>query len=172
MPQLTDPNFHRTVVLLLDNNEQGSFGIVLNRPTDVAAVEICASLDISWRGEPRFGVGSGGPVQRNSGWVLLGDAEAALESELRGIVEGVHFTSSIDVLRHVASSPPRDLRLFLGYAGWGPGQLEAELAQGAWLLGSATAEAVFDLPSEEMWNRVLWDMGINPATLVVVPGVH
>jgi len=172
MPQLQDPNFHRAVILLIEHGEEGSFGLVLNRSTDVIAAEICASLDIPWRGDPGFQIRCGGPVQPDSGWVLSGVTDPEIEREFNEVVVGVHFTSSIETLRCVALTQPKHLRLFLGYTGWGPGQLDAELAHGAWLTAPADAHNIFEIEDGLLWTRVLSDLGINPATLVVMPGVH
>jgi putative transcriptional regulator len=172
MPQLQDPNFHHTVILLVEHNEEGSFGLVLNRSTDVIASEVCASLDIPWRGDPGFLIHCGGPVQPDSGWVLSGAPEPGTDRELSQVMEGVHFTSSIEALRSAAIDQPKDLRLFLGYTGWGPGQLEAELTQGAWLTAPATKQSLFEIEDRHLWKAVLRDLGVDPATLVMVPGVH
>ena len=76
------------------------------------------------------------------------------------------------MLRQVAAHPPERVRLLLGYAGWGPGQLEDELAEGAWLSAPVSSEIVFEVEPETMWARVLRDLGIEPATLVPSRGVH
>jgi len=172
MPQLADPNFHRTVVMLVENNPEGSFGLVLNRPAELEAMEVCASLEISWQSAGGFEVRYGGPVHRNSGWVLLRQPTADPASEVLEITEGLAFTNSIDVLRAAVTESPDSLRLFLGYAGWAPGQLEAELAQGAWLLAPVSPDAIFEVADEQLWEHVLRKLGINPTTLIAVPGVH
>jgi putative transcriptional regulator len=76
------------------------------------------------------------------------------------------------VLERVAGSPPSEVRLLLGYAGWGPGQLESELTEGAWLLAPPEGHVVFDVPLEEMWAHVVRSLGVEPATLVASRGVH
>ncbi len=88
------------------------------------------------------------------------------------MVEGVHFAGSFDVLRKVAQNPPEDLRMLLGYAGWGPGQLENELAEGAWLVVPVSAEVIFDVEASVMWEHVLRSLGIEPSTLIAARGVH
>jgi len=82
------------------------------------------------------------------------------------------FTSSPDALRQIASDPPERLRVFLGYAGWGPGQLANELAQGAWIVAPLASRFVFDEGESELWEAVLRGLGINPATLVPTQGVN
>jgi putative transcriptional regulator len=173
MPQLLDPNFERTVVLLVHHDENGTFGIVLNRTTDLNAPNLCATLEIEWKGQPDDVIDWGGPVQPQTGWVIFGDdVAAAVGSEATAVAEGVFFAGSLDVLRQVAADPPERVRLLLGYAGWGPGQLEGELAEGAWLSAPVSSEIVFEVAPESMWARVLRDLGIEPATLVPSRGVH
>ena len=129
MPQLLDPNFHRAVVLLIDHDEGGTFGLVLNRGTDLPVAQLCASLGIEWQGREERSVEWGGPVQPEHGWLLMGE-DAPGHLEVTDVMQGVRFSRSPDVLRECAEAPPRKFRIFLGYAGWGPGQLEAERAHG------------------------------------------
>jgi len=171
MPQLQDPNFRRAVVLLLHHDQDFTFGLVLNRPSEIGAEGLCASLGIDWRGGPDVLVDWGGPVQPNTGWVLLGGRSLVLE-DVTEVCDDLGFAGSLDTLKEVASNPPPRFRLLLGYAGWGAGQLESELAQGAWLVAPVSSGTVFDVPSEAMWDHTLRELGIDPATLVATPGVH
>ena len=170
MPQLVDPNFRRAVVLLLHHDEEGTFGLVVNRTTDVEIDSLCSSLDIAWRG-PEEPVRWGGPVQPDHGWVLVGDPDFD-HDELEEVVDGIRFTSSPDALRRIAQEPPDRLRVFLGYAGWGPGQLAQEIAQGSWIVAPPSATHVFDVAESDLWETVLHALGINPATLVPTQGVN
>lgn len=172
MPDLQDPNFRRAVVLLVHHDEEGTFGVVLNRTTEILAPQLCDSIEIEWRGDPEAEVHWGGPVQPQTGWVLYEGETGAGEEDVRRVAAGLNFAGSLDVLRQVASLPPERLRVMLGYAGWGPGQLEAELADGAWLVAPVDAPTVFDIESEEMWDHVVRSLGIEPATLVSGRGVH
>lgn len=172
MPDLADPNFRRTVVLLIHHDEDGTFGLVLNRTTEVAASELCQTLDIEWSGPADPDVHWGGPVQPNTGWMLYG-ADAPVElPDTTELGEDLRFAGSLDALRRVAGAPPRALRLFLGYSGWGPGQLEEELSQGAWVLAPLSRAVVFEVDAERMWEHVWRSLGIDPATVVSTPGVH
>jgi putative transcriptional regulator len=176
MPQLLDPNFRRTVVLIVHNDETGTFGLVLNRISDVSVGDLCGSLGIEWRGDEVAHLSWGGPVQPNTGWLLIGELRVAAESaedgeEVTEIGPGLHFAGSLETLRRVADAPPNQFRLLLGYASWGPGQLEAELAQGAWLVAPLRAEVVFT-SADEMWEGVVRSLGVDPSTLVSTPGVH
>ena len=187
MPQLLDPNFRRTVVLLVHHDENGTFGVVLNRPTEISVPNLCSTLEIDWQGDPEGAIDWGGPVQPQTGWVLFG-AGAGAEvgaavggeagvggepgDEVKRVGDGIYFAGSMDVLRRVASDPPERVRLLLGYAGWGPGQLEEELSEGSWLVAPVSPEVVFDVDLQEMWEHVVRSLGIEPATLVSTRGVH
>ena len=173
MPQLLDPNFHRAVVLLVHHDSDGTFGVVINRMTEITADTLCESIDLPWRGDPEEEICWGGPVQPQTGWVVFGEAGGwERTDDVRTLADGVHFAGSLDVLRQVASNPPDDLRLLLGYAGWGPGQLEDELAEGAWLVAPLLNQVVFDVPFHDMWAYTVRSLGIEPATLVASRGVH
>ncbi len=174
MPQLLDPNFRRTVVLIVEHNESGTFGLVLNRTTDMSVAGLCSNLDVEWCGDPNLGIQWGGPVQTNTGWVVFnenllvtGDEEGVAELD-----DGLFFAGSLDVLRSIAAAPPSDVAFFLGYAGWGPGQLESEMASGAWLVAPLSRSTVFDVEPDDMWDQVVRGLGIDPATLVATSGVH
>ena len=88
------------------------------------------------------------------------------------MAEGVRFAGSLDVLRQIAKEPAQDVRLLLGYAGWGPGQLEVELTEGAWLTAPVTRNVVFDVEQQQMWDHVVRSLGVDPSTLVSTRGVH
>jgi putative transcriptional regulator len=174
MPQLLDPNFRRAVVLLIHHDAEGTFGVVLNRTTEIRASQLCESIEVEWHGDPEAEIHWGGPVQPQTGWVLFdaGDVEEDEEEDVREVVPGVGFAGSLAVLKRMAGAPPEQLRILLGYAGWGPGQLESELAQGAWLVAPADASVVFETDLDAMWAQVVRSLGIEPATLVSSRGVH
>lgn len=173
MPQLLDPNFRRAVVLLVHHDAEGTFGVVLNRTTEITTERLCQSIDMQWHGDPHSEIHWGGPVQPQTGWVLFNEGGESLWPEhVKQVAEGISFAGSLDVLRRMADSPPGQLRVLLGYAGWGPGQLETELAEGAWLLAPVERSVVFDIEPEEMWAHVVRSLGIEPATLVASRGVH
>ena len=159
MPQLLDPNFHRTVVLLVHHDEDGTFGVVLNRPTDIEA-----PTRIDW----------GGPVQPQSGWILFGpDAPIVADESVRMLTDDVAFSGALEeVVNQLGTSTAEDIRFLFGYAGWGPGQLEQELIAGAWLTAPVTSEVVFRVDTDEMWEYVVRSLGIDPATLTPARGVH
>jgi putative transcriptional regulator len=169
MPQLQDPNFARTVVLLCEFNPDGAFGLVLNRPTDVAASEM-VRLEPPVVGGNGMPLWIGGPVEPQRGWILLGEEP---RSEFKIICDGVYLSTSQTLLREVleARTAPR-ARVLAGYAGWGPGQLDEELAQSAWLMGDVDLDLVFDVAAEAMWETAIRRLGADPAALTTSHGVH
>ena len=174
MPQLRDPNFSRTVVLLCEHSSAGAMGFVVNRPTETRAAEAVA-MDPPLAGDSGMHLWTGGPVERHRGFLLLGDDPGHGESEQ--ITDGFHLTASLSVLRNLLESTPERLdhtraRLLLGYAGWGPGQLDNELADSAWLTAPADPTIVFETPAEVMWETVIRSLGIEPMSLAPAPGVQ
>ena len=171
MPQLLDPNFHRAVVFMVEHDERGSFGLVINRDTDFTCGNLCENLEMSWRGDPDRLVAWGGPVQPEHGWLLVGD-EASDHEDLVRVTDGVRFSRSPDVLRAMARRPVSRMNIFLGYAGWDAGQLVNELIDGAWIVAPASSDLVFDSPRDSLWEAVLRGIGIDPATLVQTSGIN
>jgi putative transcriptional regulator len=170
MPQLNDPNFKRTVVLLCEHSAGGAFGLVLNRPTDTPAAR-AVQFDPPISGGNSLSLWVGGPVEPERGWILLGEQPRDVES-LR-ICDGLFLSTSPLLLRRILeSSPPSRTRLLNGYAGWGPGQLDAELAASAWLTSDIDLRIVFDTDPEEMWEKAIRRLGADPAMLQMSHGVH
>jgi putative transcriptional regulator len=174
MPQLQDRNFARSVVLLCEHGREGALGFVVNRPTDVRAAGAVV-LDPPVERDNGLSLWTGGPVEPQRGFLLLGEDPGSHDSQR--ISDGLHLTASLDVLRRMLEAPPDQLagqrcRLLLGYAGWGPGQLDAELAASAWLSAPLDPALVFDTPPEEMWTRAIRGLGIDPFALQPAPGVQ
>jgi putative transcriptional regulator len=160
------------VILMIEHGEQGSFGLVINHPSPIKASELLDSLEMSWRGDDRAVVWAGGPVSPSTGWVLhepvqLGNGGGTIE-----ITSTISLSTSPDRLRAIASAPPRNVRLLLGYSGWGPGQLAQEMASGAWLHTAPDPGLVFETPADEIWNSALRKLGVNPRELFIGRGVN
>lgn len=169
MPQMQDPNFARTVVLLCEYSPEGAFGLVLNRPTDMPATAM-VHLDPPIIGGNELPLWIGGPVEPQRGWILLADEP---DTESKSIRDGLYLSTSQDVLREVlATRPAPRARVLAGYAGWGPGQLDEELAQSAWLLGDVDLDIVFDLAPDLMWETAIRRLGADPSALTMSHGVH
>lgn len=173
MPQLSDPNFSRAVVLMIEHGEQGSFGLVINHPSPIKASELLESLQMSWSGEDSAVVWAGGPVSPSTGWVLHEPIGIASPGQgTIAITSSISLSTSPDRLRAIASQPPRNIRLLLGYSGWGPGQLEAEMSRGAWLHASADPKLIFDTPADDIWESAMRSLGVSPESLFSSRGVN
>jgi putative transcriptional regulator len=171
MPSLADPNFSRTVTLICEHTEEGAMGIVINRPLDLSISEVLIQLSIS---EFRPGLDDhpvllGGPVQESSGFVIhqpLGNWGSDLE-----INPDLGVSASREILQAIARGEgPDNWLLALGYAGWGPGQLESEIMENAWLNGPADHEILFQLPLEQRWRAAAKHLGVDLAKISAESG--
>jgi putative transcriptional regulator len=169
MPQMLDENFERTVVLLCDHSADGAFGLILNRPTTTAAAEAVAfDPPIEVHQGPLLW--TGGPVEPQRGWILLGepvDADAQTQ-----IAPDLYISTSIELLRKVIQETPVRTRVLTGYAGWGPGRLVQELAASAWLTVDIDPALIFDTPADERWDQALRRLGTGPGSFQIGQGVH
>ena len=172
MPQMLDPNFVRTVILLCKHNDEGAFGLVMNRPL-VTTGRIVVNLDPPVSTERELEVWIGGPVEPESSWMLVGGRSGEGEPFGVPITESLSLSTSPELLRRLLEpSPPRDTRLIVGYSGWGPGQLESELEESAWLLSDVDGDLLFKTPADQMWERAIRRLGADPAALHMSRGVH
>lgn len=146
-PRLLDPNFRRTVVLLVQHTEQGALGLILNRPTSVPirqAWQQVSQLPCQVEEVLRLGGPVEGPL------MALHTRPNLSESE---VLPGVYFAVEPKHLTPLVTEPSGPARFYVGYAGWGAGQLESELSEGSWLTPEATPAHVFD-NGEDLWERV------------------
>ena len=162
MPQLDDPNFVRSVTYICAHNEDGAMGIVVNRPLDMALGEVLTQMELtaSTAAIAARPVYLGGPVHTDRGFVLHRPAQE-WNSTITVTTE-VAVSTSRDILEAIARGQgPSDALVALGYAGWGAGQLESEMAQNAWLSGPAHLDIVFKTPVELRWQRAAALLGID-----------
>lgn len=161
VPQMLDPDFQHSVVYLIAHGDEGAFGLTINRPGQLTLPEVCAELGF----EPKSdgAVFRGGPVEPHRGFMLHGGAAALSGAET--IEPGVHISGMPETLK-TACDGGMTFRLFLGYSGWGPGQLEQELSHGAWLSVQSTPHHIFETDPNAVWERVLRDAGIDPGLIV------
>jgi putative transcriptional regulator len=173
MPQLVDPNFSRSVVLLCKHSEEGAFGLVVNRPL-VTTGRVVVNLDPPVSTERELQVWVGGPVEPQRSWILVGGTPGADEAGTgMRIADGLYLSASPDLLRRLLEpDPPPRARLIVGYSGWGPGQLEAELSTSAWLMSDIDHELIFTTPSDRMWEAAIRRLGVDPASLQMSRGIH
>ncbi|RPI14500.1 MAG: YqgE/AlgH family protein [Lysobacterales bacterium] len=162
MPGMGDPNFAQTVTLVCEHNAQGALGIVINRPLGMTLADVFGQLGLDAThsrvaGDP---VLQGGPVQTERGFVLHA-AGTPWDSTI-SVSERLQLTTSRDVLDALARGEGPEAVLFaLGYAGWGAGQLEAEMAQNAWLTVPADEALLFRTPPQDRWHAAGRLLGVN-----------
>ncbi|HSI98711.1 MAG TPA: YqgE/AlgH family protein [Gaiellaceae bacterium] len=162
-PGLVDPNFRRTVVLVGEHSDEGALGVILNRASDTTVAESVPELTALVDGLERVHVG--GPVQPSAIVVLADFAEPERAGAL--VVDSVGFLP--------AEVDPEELgelraaRVFAGYAGWGPGQLDGELEEGSWIVEPASPDDVFTPDPNELWSEVLRRKGGPFGVLALMP---
>ena len=164
VPHLQDPNFRKGVVLLLERNEDGALGVVINQESPLLLMDLCRDHDLPYSGDPNKRVRSGGPVQPEQGLVLYGPEHD--DPEGRAVVDGLHVSASRATLGRLCDSPGGRFQCFSGYAGWGPGQLEREIEEGSWVVGRADPRSILDSSPDAIWRESLEAIGIDPAALV------
>jgi putative transcriptional regulator len=148
-PTLRDPNFHQTVVLLVQHDDEGAFGLIVNRPVPAAKEH---SLP--------FPLYSGGPCQAEGLFMIHGQSawaqEEAEDEAPNEIAPGIFLgdASLANKLKDLSKAKMKWVRLFAGYAGWGPGQLEQELQQGAWAVSPADAQTLFKTSPKDLWSHL------------------
>ena len=150
---LSDPNFSQTVVLLLEYDNTGAVGLIINRPTQVSLASLLPEEKaLKNRLEPVF---IGGPVGRTQLFLLL--RSDSRPSHSQEIVDGIYATTSLETLREVLAeeSAVVAFQAYAGYSGWGPGQLDAELMRGDWLVTRADSETVFEKATDSIWPELI-----------------
>lgn len=171
MPHMADPHFAQTLIYLIEHNEQGAMGLVINRPNGLSLADVLEQLrpgsepPVPCQDLPIF---SGGPVQTDRGFVLHPAGpqfQATLELGELGL------STSQDVLFAIADGTgPAKYLITLGYAGWDAGQLETELADNAWLTCPADSAILFDLPFDQRLNAAAACLGVNLSLLTSQAG--
>lgn len=162
MPQLADPNFTRTLTLICEYSEAGAMGVIVNRKLDLSMGELLEQMGINEIDEQMYKrpLYYGGPVDQERGFVLhrpIGDWDSTLP-----LSPTLGLTSSRDILISMArNNTPQDAIVILGYAGWGPGQLEEELRGNAWLTLPAEESILFETETENRWDHAARQLGIE-----------
>ena len=167
MPGMGDPRFEHSVVLLCAYSDKGAMGLILNKPSpDIRMSDVLDQLEITPVDDAAaMVVHFGGPVETGRGFVLHSqDYQSHLHTLL--VTGGFAMTATMDILEEIArgQGPERAL-MMLGYAGWGPGQLESEIARNGWLTADASRALVFDTPARDKWTAALESLGVDPVLL-------
>lgn len=166
MPQMLDPRFSRTVVYMCTHSEDGAMGLVVNKPMEnVGFPELLDQLGLEASGPKRdIRVHFGGPVESGRGFVL--HTSDYVQDATMVIDERMALTATTDILKDIADGKgPRSSILVLGYAGWGPGQLDGEIQANGWLSVAADDGLVFGGDPENAWDAALAKIGVTPAML-------
>ncbi|HOT81901.1 MAG: YqgE/AlgH family protein [Defluviicoccus sp.] len=166
MPGMSDPRFARTVIYMCAHSAEGAMGLVVNRAFEqISLAELLQQLEIDATAvDDKIAVNFGGPVETGRGFVL--HSPDYMREGTLVVTEGVSLTATIDILKAIASgSGPRRHLLALGYAGWGPGQLDSEILANGWLHVDADEELVFGPALDQKWDRAMAKLGINPMLL-------
>jgi len=184
VPQLLDPNFVRSVILIVDHTTKGAFGLVLNNALPTSTAEMASAIGLLWAGPEDALVRLGGPVEPSRGFILHDRPEWDPLAE--ALTPELFLTTSLDAVKEASDQDKPRLAAhgapalaLLGYAGWGPGQLEAEMASGSWMPVPLRPEGregegvrpswLWSVNPDEMWAEALRAIGIDPAWLVGSP---
>lgn len=168
-PQMADPFFAGTVVLLCRHEEGGAMGIVINRSADLTLSSVLEDLDVELDGDRERTVLWGGPVEPARGTLVLRTALATEAEETVEITDDIHISGSLEVLTHLAGLQADDWFLTLGYAGWGPGQLDREIEEGSWIVLPMDPAAIFELPLEDRYDQCIASLGVDAAMIFMTP---
>ncbi len=165
-PVLPDPNFSRTVVLLCNHDEQGSFGLVINRPAPINAQEVFEEMQVSSSGK----IFIGGPVSPSQVFYLCRSKTPL--PELDAICDDIYLGMSKELLDNLLmriEDPYNNIRFYMGYSGWGAGQLAGEMTRLSWLTCEAQSEFVFEENEEHIWAGAVKSMGKDYEYLIKAP---
>lgn len=171
MPGMADPYFAKTLTLICEHSDEGAIGVVVNKPIDLTLASLFGEINIALKDATlrETNVLFGGPVLMDRGFVLhqpLGEWSSTLK-----IDDELGLTTSKDILEAIAAGQgPSRVLVTLGYAGWGPGQLEDEVARNGWLSVNANADVVFNLPPAERLAAAMALLGLNYGNLSDVAG--
>ncbi|WP_246041416.1 YqgE/AlgH family protein [Peteryoungia ipomoeae] len=172
MPGMENGDFARSVVYICAHSDAGAMGFIINRPQPVTFADLLLHLELIDRNDAimlpdharQFPIQCGGPVDQSRGFVLHSDDY--LSDSSIPVSDDISLTATLDIVRAISDGRgPRHATMMLGYAGWGPGQLEQEIARNGWLHCAATEDLIFDRFLDDKYDRALAMMGINPAML-------
>lgn len=160
-PQMPDPRFQEQVILLCAHNKEGAMGVVINKPNEeISMMEVLLSTSIPLPEGPLPPVYNGGPVEMEAGFILY-HADQESGNSLK-VSPKIYLSRESKLLEKISKGDgPEDYMFLLGYAGWGPGQLEAELMDNSWLTVPGDSSVLFHTPDEFKWKQAARRYGIN-----------
>jgi len=172
MPSMADPRFARTVIYMCSHNAEGAMGLVINKPyPGLTFPNLLTQLGIESTADNDIVVRLGGPVETGRGFVLHSTDYMRQGSVKIDEAIGIGLTATLDVLRAIATGTGPQHSLFaLGYAGWGAGQLDAEIQDNAWLAVPADFELIFETSLDNLWDRAVRKIGVDVAKLSSTAG--
>jgi putative transcriptional regulator len=171
MPGLEDPRFDRALILICAHSAEGAMGLIVNHPMpEMNFAALLDGLGIAAETAITTDVHYGGPVEAGRGFILHRDTDPSETGGMQ-IAGGYRLSATLDVLQNMANGMGPNPALFtLGYAGWGPNQLESEIAENAWLTLDGRSDIVFSAPAKEKWAKALRHAGIDPMALATTFG--
>lgn len=171
MPGMGDPRFDQSVIFMCSHSDEGAMGLIINKPAELEFSDLLEQLEITHDPEATpIMVHVGGPVEHGRGFVLHSADYDRSESTLE-VTGGYGMTATLDILEDLSRGVgPKDCILAMGYAGWGPGQLENEIVHNGWLTCDARADIIFGDDNEAKWIAALESMGIDPLLLSATAG--
>lgn len=175
-PTLADPNFAGSLVLMAEHHAEGALGFVVNRPGPIDVAELLGGVDEGLRrtaeaaGRAAGQVLVGGPVTPERLWILHRPGTVPADDDGVRVGDGVALGGSRELLDALVRRDAGPFLLLLGYAGWAPGQVEQEIAQGAWIPLAMQDDLVFDVPLEQRWEVAVRRLGLEPGGFMVGGG--
>ena len=176
-PGLADPNFAGSLVLMAEHQGEGALGLVVNRPGPLSVAEVLGGVDPDLRraaeaaGRAGGQVMVGGPVTPERLWIVYRPGAVPVAEDSMRVADDVVVGGSRELLEALVRTPGGGpFLLLLGYSGWGPGQVEGEIGQGAWVPMSLHGDLVFDVPVEQRWEVAVRRLGLEPGGFIVGGG--
>jgi putative transcriptional regulator len=166
MPSLQESLFEQSVIYLCSHSDEGAMGLIINKQNDdVSSREVAEQLKLVMSSEADFGkLRNGGPVEEQRGFVL--HSTDYKQEETINVDPDISLTATVDILKKIAAKEgPEYYLIALGYAGWGPGQLDQEIQENSWLAVDANPDLVFESNLDEIWIKAIGTLGITPDRL-------
>ena len=172
-PHMRDPFFEKTLVFMMEHSDEGSIGLIINQPSNIDLATVLCEMELFLENPIEVAahppILMGGPVAPQLGWILHSSEWCGPET--RVFEDNIAVTASREILQDISAGRGPERYLFcLGYAGWGPGQLVAEIKTGAWINVPCSHVLVLVVPIEDKWRSAITSLGIDPSNIVSIVG--